>query len=170
MRSKLALLLAISVLAPAWARAGIELQAISWQTARWEKGKPGKPADIAALPARPIKGRLLAKLKLLNRGPKEVDGILLRYSVTPKIAPKDKKDLGTWVVPIVVEERRVPKVGANQIVDVPIDVTSAIDLNLKRVASEGYEASELKIDVMLVPRPGDDEKIQLVTSTLPVGQ
>lgn len=156
---------------PGAAMAELELQEIVWQTSRWEKGKLGKPQDIAALsaaPDKPLKGRLLAKLKLLNRGPVRVEGVLLRYSVTPKIAPQSRKDQSAWALPIVVEERRVPKVGPNQVVDVPIDPTSYVELNLKRLAREGYWASELKIEIMLVPRRGDDDKIQIVSSTLPV--
>jgi hypothetical protein len=170
MRSKASLALVLAVALCAAARAEVQLQSITWQTARWEKGKPQKPQDITVLAAAPgtkFKGRLLAKLKLLNRGP-AVQGVLLRYSVTPKIAPIDKTHEAAWALPIVVEERRVPKVGANQFMDVPIDPTPYVDLNIKRLARDGYAAAEFKIDIMLVPRKGHKGPLQIVSSTLPV--
>lgn len=162
-----------AVLGAAPARAEIELQSVQWQQVAREKGQGAKPADITALPIKeggPLGGRLLAKVKLLNRGA-AVEGILLRYAVTAKIARvAEPKRPAEWAVPYTIDQTRVPKVGANQYLEARLDPTALTELYLRKIYSQGYWPVELKLQVMLEPRKDNAGALQVLESSLPVGQ
>jgi hypothetical protein len=171
-RSKL-VLAAILFVGPA--EAAIELQGVQWQLVAREPGKALKPPtaeNLDALGVEPggkLKGRLWAKLKLLNRGP-ALEAMLLRYAVSAKIAPLDKNEEATWALPFVLGDRRLPKVGANAPLEVPLDPTDDVAIYLKNIYREGYWPSELKIEVMVQPRRDQKVPLKLLESTLPVAR
>lgn len=176
MRLKLAAVVLCAAGAVLWAapaRAEIELQSVRWQQMSREKGQAAKPLDIKALSVKeggPLGGRLLAKVKLLNRGA-AVEGILLRYAVTAKIARiADPKRPAEWAVPYTIDQTRVPKVGANQFLEASLDPTALTELYLRKIYSQGYWPVELKLQVMLEPRKDNTGALQVLESSLPLGQ
>lgn len=126
--------------------------------AGWQAGKPQRPprpvlwadAPSAALPKRGP-ARLRAKAVLKNRGPKSVEGILLRYVVSARLitARADVPAESAWALPFSVAERRVPKIGPNQVLEVPLTVTPALDDYLKRIKRQGMRANGLKVQVQI---------------------
>lgn len=148
--------LAVLLLGASPAAAELELQKVQWQFARPGKGGPDRFQNIsvAALSGAKLGGRLKANVTLLNRGPKAVEGILLRYSAAAKIAAADGGE-AEWAVPFLLEEKRVPKVGPNQRKEVPLELTISLNLYLKRVNRVGYRVRELKVQIMLEPRRGE---------------
>jgi hypothetical protein len=159
------------------ARAEVELESVRWQLAQREPGQglqgltPPKPEDVAVLAIDPgglLSGRLRGTLKLLNRGP-AVEAILLRYSVSAKIAPLDKHEPAVWALPFVLGDRRVPKVDANQYLEIPLDPTADVEIYLKNVFREGYWPEALKIEVMVQPRRDAKAPLKILESELPLG-
>lgn len=169
-RLKLAGLLLLS---PAFARAEMALEKVQWQLVKRERPTGAlKSEDIGALKlAGPkLSGKLRAKVSLANGEAKAVEGILLRYSLCARLAPEDGKGAGVWAVPFLIEERRVPKVGAKETLEVPLDTSPMFELYLKRVAREGFAPDQLKLQVMVEPRRGEIRTIALLESALPVGR
>lgn len=166
MRRAIAIALLLAALPAA---AEVQLQSVSWQQTASTKG--AKPADVSqlALPAgSAVKGHLRARVKLLNRG-QAVEGVLLQYALTAELAPEDTAGAKPqWAIPFALDERRVPKIGPNEYLDVSVDPTQALTIYLRRVHREGYWPTQLKIQVMLTPRKGAGV-MQVVDSTLPVG-
>lgn len=160
----------LCVVALASAHAEVELQSARWQRVVHAKNKPVAAVDIteaSVLPGEPIKGRLLAKVSLLNRG-QAVEGILLRYIVIAKIAPLAKPQTpAMWALPYMLEEKRVPKIGPNRIAEATLDPTALTALYLRKIYRMGYWPEELKLRVMLEPRTGVVGPIQIVESDLP---
>lgn len=169
------LLRALVVLAFACANAAaaVELQKLGWQMTPVQgpraQVKTAKP--IERLLIDPVKGkvpgRLLGWATLLNRGT-PTEGILLRYSVTGKIAPMEGGHEPAWVLPYMLETRRVPRAAANRHLEVPLDATALTELYLKKLRREGYSLKELKMQVMLEPRKGVAGPVQLLEAVLPV--
>jgi hypothetical protein len=156
------------------AAAEVELQSLRWQLSSKEKAPTGKPLDLTQLtltPGAALKGRLSAKVKLLNRGA-AVEGVLLRYTVSAKIDRlREDHQEAAWALPFVTdEEKRVPKVGANQYLETALDPTAFLELYLKRLYREGFWPRELKLQVMVEPRKTDDGQIRILESALPIGQ
>ena len=122
------------------AAAAVELQKLGWQMTLAQGAgagaavKTAKPIEALAVDpaARKLSGRLMGAARLLNRGA-AVEGLLLRYSVTAKIEPVDGSEAAVWTVPFMLETRRVPKVDANKIFDVPLDATIWTELFLKKL-------------------------------------
>lgn len=167
-------LLALLVLCALPASAEVELQSLRWQLTSKEKTAPGKPLDVTqlSLPAGgALKGRLIAKVRMLNRGA-GTEGVLLRYTLSAKIDRlRDDKQAPAWALPFVTdEEKRVPKIGANQYLEADLDPTAFLELYLKRLGREGFRPVELKLQVMVEPRKSGDGAVRLLESSLPVGQ
>jgi hypothetical protein len=126
--------------------------------AGWQAGQPQRPprpvlwadAENAALPKKGP-SRLRAKALLKNRGPKSVEGILLRYVVSARLitARTDVAAEAAWALPFSVAERRVPKIGPNQVLEVPLTVTPALEDYLKRIKRQGMRANGLKVQVQI---------------------
>lgn len=153
------------------ASAAVELQTLGWRIAA--PAKPGQPK--AAEPIERLRlasdgripGKLAGTVKLVSRGT-PVEGVLLRYSVAAKLEPKDGKAESAWAVPYLLEERRVPKIKANAYVEIPLDAAVWTEAYFKKLSREGYRAVELKMQVMIEPRPGHVEGIKVLEAALPV--
>lgn len=161
----LALLLCASA-----AAAEVQVQAVSWQRLEAEKGKPTKAEDVRELklePGKTVKGRLLARLALVNRGA-AADGVLLRYAMTAKVANLERpEEPAVWSVPFMIDEKRVARAGANSVFETTVDPTTMLAIYLARVYREGYWPVELKLQVMAAPRKGAGA-LKVVEQTLPV--
>jgi hypothetical protein len=149
--------------------AEVVLQSVHWQIGRVEAGRVASWQDVRSLPAALKPGdRLRARLSLKNGGEGAEEGLLLRYSLVARVQPEGGAPEGTWAVPFDVDEKRVAKIGAGKVQDVPLDASSAVELYLRRVARAGWSPDRLKIQVMLEPHRGA-KTLQVVEDTLEVG-
>lgn len=172
MKRRIIAVLAFAALAAADAGAELVIESLSWQRARVEHGRVVAWEDAANLVDAPPKldARLRARLTLKNRGPKAAEGILLRYSMTGRIAPASPGGKeGAWGVPFMVDEKRVPKVGANKIQDVFLTTSPALELYLSKLARAGWWPDRVKLQAMIEPHPGA-VSVQSLESVLEVGQ
>jgi hypothetical protein len=165
---RLALAAAFAVAVAASASAELELESVHWQTGRFEGGRVASWLDVKTLADSPKPAdRMRARLVLKNDGPQNEEGLLLRYSLTARVLPADGT-AGSWAVPFIVDEKRVPKVGAEKTIEVPLDAGAAIDLYLRRLSRAGWRPDRLKIQVMLEPHRGS-KTLQIVEDVLELG-
>ncbi|MFA6315802.1 MAG: hypothetical protein WC943_00125 [Elusimicrobiota bacterium] len=164
----LAALLAASV-----ARAEILLEGVHWQAAA------GVPAalrfqDVAGLrlAGGVVKSRVRARVRVRNASPVSREGILLRYSVaarlSPASAPAEAGEKTAWAVPFIVEEKRVPRIGAQQTIEASLDPTTILRLYAARVRRAGYRILGLRLQVMVEPHRGEQRDIQTLESVVKV--
>ncbi len=151
------------------ASAELVLESVGWQSGKAER--PPRPAVFsdAASVSLPAKGapRLRAKAMLKNRGPKSMEGILLRYVVSARLLSLKAADgEGSWAVPFLVDERRVPKIGPNKILEVPLITTPLLEQYLRRVARQGFRVDRLRLQAMIEPHP--DQDVRTVSAELEV--
>lgn len=169
---RLLAVLALAALSAAGARAELLLDGVSWQRARVEKTRVAAWEDVDKLADGPPKldARLRARLTLKNRGPVAAEGILLRYSMTGRVAPvSGGKPEGAWGIPFMVDEKRVPKVGPNKTLDVYLTTSPALELYLAKLARAGWWPDRVKLQVMIEPHQGAVE-IQSLESILEVSK
>jgi len=154
-RSKAFVLAAAVAVAGTAASAEVVVEGVHWQMGRVEGPRVVAWQDVKVLTDGPPKldARVRARLVLKNEGAKPEEGLLIRYSMTARVAPSTGAE-GVWAVPFVVEERRVPKVGANQMIEVPLETGAALELYTRRVARAGWWPDRVKIQVMIEPRQG----------------
>ncbi len=152
------------------ARAELSIEKVQWQYAPPAKRAARVYEDVTELSAPPpsIAGRLRAKLTLKNRGPRPVEGILLRYSATARLADVKTNQAGTWAIPFMIEEKRVPRIGANQILEVPLGPSPLLDLYLRKIARPGFWPDQLKLQAMLEPHRGSVDKIAQTEAVLEI--
>ncbi|MBI4061948.1 MAG: hypothetical protein HY403_11000 [Elusimicrobia bacterium] len=164
--------LAFAALAAARAGAELSLESVSWQRGRVEKSRVVAWEDAGRLFDGPpkIDARLRARLTLKNRGPEAAEGILLRYSMTGRVAPiAGDKPEGVWSIPFMVEEKRVPKVGSNMTKDVYLATSPALDLYLAKLARSGWWLDRVKLQVLIEPHRGA-AAVQTLDSVLEVAR
>lgn len=163
------LLLAWILFAAGPARAELFIERIDWEFALPMKGRPSHFEAVESLKTDPpaFKGKLRAQLTLKNRGPRPMEGILLRYALSARLASLDLGQEGTWAVPFAVEERRVPRVGANQLLKVPLGPSPMLDLYLKRLKRIGLWPDQIKIQVMIEPHHQEAAALQVMERILP---
>lgn len=166
-----AFVLAFAALAAANAGAELFLETASWQRARVEKGRPVAWEDAAVVVDAPPKldTRLRVRLTLKNRGPKAAEGVLLRYSMTGRIKADGGAVDGSWGIPFMVDEKRVPKVGPNKTLDVFLTTSPALELYLARLSRAGWWADRMKLQVMIEPHAGETE-VKALESILEVSK
>lgn len=152
--------------------AELMIDGVYWQWARPMRGQKAAYQNAPALLTVPpgLAGKLRTKVILKNRGPKAVEGIVLRYCIAARLAPLDKKEDGVWAIPFIIEEKRVAKVGPNQLFEVILDPAQSMDLPLKlylrRVYRSGFWPDYFKIEVMLSPHRGAVEIVKTHASFL----
>jgi hypothetical protein len=148
---------ALAAAAAGRASAELALDGVHWQVGRVEHARVAAWQDVRVVADGPPKlvNRLRVHLLLRNRGPKAVEGVLLRYSMTARLSPgQGPAAEGTWAIPFSVDEKRIPLVGAGKTVEVTLDTSPALDLYLRRLARAGWWPDRLKMQVMLEPHPG----------------
>jgi len=149
----------LAALLAANASAELTLDAAGWQSGRVEKpARPAIWADAERAALSPMSAPLLrGKAVLKNRGPKAAEGILLRYTVSARLVT-DKPGAAAeaqWALPFLIDERRVPKVGPNSVLDVPLSLTPKLDIYLKKMKRQGMRANMLKLQAMIEPHAAD---------------
>ena len=152
------------------ASAELVLESVRWQVGRVVRGRVATWADVKVLEDGPPKldSRLRAKLVLKNRGPQTSEGILLRYSLISRLTQTGGAAAeGAWAIPFLVEERRVPKVGPNKLLEVPLETSPGLELYLRRLSRAGWWPDRLRLQVMLEPHPGE-QTIQTLEDVLEV--
>ncbi|MFI5362118.1 MAG: hypothetical protein ACHQ49_09135 [Elusimicrobiota bacterium] len=161
---------ALAAAGAAPARAELSLESVHWQTGRVEAGRVSFWRDVKTWPQAPTTAdRLRARLVLRNEGPLNEEGLLLRYSLTARVLSNDGSAAdGSWAVPFTVDEKRVPKVGAEKTIEVPLDPGTALDLYLRRLARADWRPDRIKISVMIEPHRGS-KALQLVEDVLEIG-
>ena len=87
--------------------------------------------------------------------------------MTARVVPSSSTADGSWAIPFVVEERRVPKVGPNQVIEVPLETGAALDLYMRRVARAGWWPDRVKLQVMLEPHAGSSA-LQIVEDVVEI--
>ena len=155
--SSVVLAAALAAAGAAKASAEIVLEGVHWQVARMERGRVAGWQDVRVLRDGPPKldNRLRARLVLSNRSAQPDETLLLRYSMTARVAPAAAAaGEGSWAIPFAVDERRVAKVGPGKMIEVPLEVGPALELYLRRLARAGWWPDRVKLQVMLEPRPG----------------
>jgi hypothetical protein len=141
--------LALTALAAAGAGpvfAEVLIDAVGWQSGRVMK--PARPAvwvvaDSAKLDAKKaplLRGRIVLK----NRGPVPAEGILVRYTAAARLA-------GVWALPFLIDERRVPKVGPNALLEVPLSLSPKLGLYLTKLKRFDFKPDAFKLQAMLEP-------------------
>jgi hypothetical protein len=169
---RLVSVLAFAAFAAAGARAELLLDNISWQRGRVDKARVAAWEDVDRLVDGPpkLESRLRARLTLKNRGPVAAEGILLRYSMTGRVAPvAGGKPDGVWGIPFMVDEKRVPKVGPNKTLDVFLTTSPALELYLAKLGRAGWWADRVKLQVMVEPHQGAVE-VRSLESVLEVAK
>ena len=154
------------------AAAEVVLSQVRWQLLPSKQSGIQEAKEITTLSRPPdtrVGPALGAEAVLRNDGPKSAVGVLLRYTVEAKIVAVGAGPgaAGTWTVPFWWEEGHVPQIAAGK------EKRFAIrDLNLetylKRLLSEGFWPTALRIRVMVEPRRGDDLAQMISESELPV--
>ena len=173
-RAGLLLGLALGLALGSTAHAEIALEKIVWETSARKKGEVRRVYhDIKTLkivgPLMAGKRAILrAKLTLVNRGSKSIEGVLLRYSITARLASDNGNGKSAWAIPFMIEQKRVPRVGANERKVIILDPTALLRLYMKKVNRWGMKPDRLKIEVMVEPRPGEKAPIRILESILPV--
>ncbi|MBI5622499.1 MAG: hypothetical protein HY924_01835 [Elusimicrobia bacterium] len=171
--SLLAVLLACAALWGAPARAEIKLDGAQWQASQ---GLPParRFADVAglSLPGGSLKARVRARVKVRNAAPAPAEGVLLRYALSARLAAvgadAEAVARAPWVVPFVVEEKRVPRIGPHQTIEASLDPTTLLRLYAARMRKAGYRILELRLQVMVEPHRGVKEEIQTLESRVNV--
>jgi hypothetical protein len=152
------------VLAAALAAAGagraaaeLALDSVHWQAARVERGRvvAWQEVKVVADPPPKLANRLRVHLFLKNRGTAAVEGVLVRFSMTARLAPVEGASVeGSWAIPFANGEKRVPYVGPNKTVEVTLDPGDDLAIYLRRVVRAGWWPDRLKMQVMLDLHPG----------------
>ena len=158
-------------LAGAPASAELVLRAVSWQL----PSKPGvRPRGFKAIERwiQPASSKLGLKPRVVvtvaNRGPKAAEGAVLRYALEARMTRvSEESQEGTWTVPFYLNERRVARVGPNQVKEIPLN-DLVLDVFLKKSFRAGYWPTALKIHVMVEPRSGEGLDQRLMVQQLPV--
>ncbi len=166
------LLLAFAAFSAANAGAELFLESVTWQRASAVKGRAVSWEDAAKLVDGPpkLESRLRARLTLKNRGPKAAEGVLLRYSMTGRVAPIGSGAAeGAWGVPFSVDEKRVPKVGPNKTLAVFLTTSPALELYLNKLSRAGWWPDRVKLQVMIEPHRGATA-VQALESVLEVAK
>ena len=137
--------------------AEIVLEGVHWQAGRVEGTRVTAWQDVKFVVDGPPKldARMRARLVLKNSGAKAEEGLLIRYSMTARVAPTaGRVGEGSWAIPFIVEERRVPKVAPDKMIEVPLETGAALELYVRRLSRAGWWPDRVKVQVMLEPHPG----------------
>ncbi|MBI3288485.1 MAG: hypothetical protein HYZ74_03085 [Elusimicrobia bacterium] len=168
MKTVLALAASLIAASAATAFAELTLDATGWQRGRVEtRARPVVWRDVAQAELDGKRAALRGKAVLKNRGPKPAEGILLRYAVSARLLPdRGSAAEATWAIPCLIDERRVPKVGPNQVLEVPLSLSPKLDHYLAKLRRQGFRPDSLKLQAMLELHGA--EGVRVVESSLEV--
>ncbi len=151
------LALVLSGAAPVFAQ--MEITGIDWQLSRLE-GKERAPyvpvSKLRAATTVKFTDNLRAIVTLRNSSKEAAEGLVLRYALSLRLL-RDGAVPGDafWCVPFFVEEVRVSKVGplSERLARV---IRFDLQSQLNKLKGSGFSPVELKLEVMLNPRQGDE--------------
>lgn len=151
--------------------ASISFGAWSWRIIDKQKTRAPSPVTKIILPPNGyLKGRLRAVLSVVNHGESR-EGILLRYALSANVySTADPKNDHGWTIPFAVDERRVPILKSGQSLPIIFDVTDSVKDYFKRLSLEGWKPSQIKMEVMIEPRQGEDSALQTTQSFLSIAE
>ncbi|MHB2025563.1 MAG: hypothetical protein ACYCPQ_02815 [Elusimicrobiota bacterium] len=131
------------------------------------RGRNGafEPVKSVSLTAMKISGNLRPQVLVANQGEQAEEGILIRYDLALKIAPKGREHVAVWAVPFVMDERRVPLLRPGQSKAVPLD-PEILSQSLERLGARGFVATELRFEAMLEPRPGERRPLEKISGDI----
>ncbi|MBI5884007.1 MAG: hypothetical protein HZB91_12995 [Elusimicrobia bacterium] len=155
------------------AQAEIRLEGVRWLASQGlTPARRFEEITVAPLYRGFLKGRVRARVKVRNASPGSAEGILLRYAMSARLlpmgAPASAAERAAWAVPFLVEEKRIPRIGAQQTIEANLELTTLLKLYAARLKRAGYRALELKLQVMVEPHLGEKGDIQLVESVIRV--
>lgn len=156
---------------PTSASAELVLRSVTWQLPSAPGASPRgfRPIERWVQPASTkLSGKPRAVITVMNRGPKPAEGAVLRYAITARMGPVGQTGReGVWTVPFYLNERRVPRVGANQVRDIPLN-DLVLEVFLKKSFRAGHWPDALKIQVMVEPRRGEGLEQRILEQILPI--
>ncbi|MBI4056851.1 MAG: hypothetical protein HY399_04805 [Elusimicrobia bacterium] len=150
--------------------AGVSLQKVEWQVGASRK----PPRQFSVIrewkqgPSDKAPGKVRIVLSIVNTSSSAVEGVLVRYALSAKLAPlRGEKSAGAWVVPFWLEESRVPWLAALQTKNI---LLTRMDLQVffKRMKRLGYWPEAIKIQVMIEPKMGESLQDHILESELPI--
>ncbi|MBI4655929.1 MAG: hypothetical protein HY746_04175 [Elusimicrobia bacterium] len=122
--------------------------------------------EIIIGPPMKMSGKIRAIVSVKNDFAKPAEGIVVRYSLSLLLAKKGTGN-GTWMAPFHLEELRISKIKPGQIYKIKI-IHADLNSQLKKIKESGFQASALKLQVMVEPRPGDSLEKNVQESVIPV--
>lgn len=166
------ILLFSALLGAAPVSAEVTIDRMNWQLALQMRKQKRIYHDISQWlfpPSPKVKTRPRALVRLSNKSGKAETAVLLRYSITPRLRRIGTSEKGLWMVPFVVEERRIPNLKGGQSKDIPLYLNRvAFGAYLKRMYRAGYWPDALRVEVMIEPKPGETFSKRLRRAVLPI--
>ncbi len=160
------------LLGAAPASAEVTIERLNWQLALQMRKQKRIYHDISQWlfpPSPKVKLRPRALVKIANKSGKAETAVLLRYSITPRLRRIGESEEGLWMVPFVVEERRIPNLKGGQAKEIPLYLNRvAFSAYLKRMYRAGYWPDAFRVEVMIEPKPGETFTKRLERSVLPI--
>jgi hypothetical protein len=155
----LAFLLALAAFSARPAAAQTEITKIDWELSRLQ-GKTRVPfapvTELRADTEQKFTDKLLAVVTLRNDSAKDVEGLVLRYSLRLRLQKAgDPVEKAFWAVPFYFEEVRVSVVKAKAERQARV-INFQFQDQLRKLRSSGFVPTALKMEIMLCPRQGDD--------------
>lgn len=170
MRARAAFLAAALAASASAASAELVLEGLRWQVGRVERGRVAFWQDLRVFRDGPprLGSRLRARVTLKNRGPRAAEGVLLRFSLSARLRPAGGGAEGAWAIPFHVDEKRIPSIGPNRILEVPLGAGAPLDAYLRRLTRSGWRPDRVRLQAMLDPRAGA-QSLQTAEDTLEIG-
>ena len=152
--------------------AEVVLADLGWQFAIQIKKQRRKYHDIEAWifpPGSKRKVRVRAMATVLNKSASDERAVLLRYAFSARLKKIGARGEGTWTIPFVVEERRIPRIrgGASLPVELYLNRV-AFDAYIKRMHRAGFWPDAFRVKVMIEPRAGETLNERILETGLPV--
>lgn len=145
---------------------------VDWQLALQVRKKRRVYHDIQRWlfpPSPNMKLRLRAVVSLANDSPRPESAVLLRYAFSARLRRIGKDEKGTWTLPFVLEERRIPKIGGDTTKSYPLALNRvALRSYLKRMYRSGFWPDAFRVRVMVEPRAGESFRDRYREEQLPV--
>ena len=158
-----------ALLLPGAARADLQLKGVEWQLAA-ARGRP-KPSALAAWDQKAgakDPGKLRFAVRVENSGRDRAEGVVIRFALSARIAPISGGE-SVWAVPFELGERRVPVLKPGEAKELPMPAVHLVSY-LRRLQAQGFWPEELKVQVMIDPKTGDNVATNVRESVLPVAR
>lgn len=163
--------LVLTALAVGSAAAEVRLSSVKWHLLPAQKSALRKAEPVERLvraPAQLVGEPLGAVVTITNSGARPAVGVLLRYTIAARLSPIGQGDQGgIWEVPFWLEDVRIPQVGAGKEVSFTIR-NLHLEAHLKKLRSEGFWPTALRVQVMAEPKTGEDLSQKILEAELPV--